>query len=123
MRYALVLAVLLFSTLCATRAQAATKTFDGGPSGSGADFSVAANWSGDTLPTASDELLFNGTSSASFITNVSGTYQRIFVPVLGISAHIGERLAREIDRRTELNVVILGKEDMCRQKHRRQKGI
>lgn len=79
MRYALVLAVLLFSTLCATRAQAATKTFDGGPSGSGADFSVAANWSGDTLPTASDELLFNGTSSASFITNVSGTYQRIFV--------------------------------------------
>ncbi len=79
MRYAMLLAILAISTLGASQVQAATKTFDGGPSGSGADFSVAANWSGDTLPVAGDELLFNGTSSATFITNVSGTYQRIFV--------------------------------------------
>ncbi len=35
---------------------AGSKTFDGGPTGTGTQWDVAANWSGDTLPIATDQV-------------------------------------------------------------------
>lgn len=75
----LALVLLVLCSLGAASAQAATKTFTGGSGGGSGDFSLPANWSGGTLPTASDELLFDGTASATSITNVVGTFQRIIV--------------------------------------------
>lgn len=71
--------LLVLCSLGAAAAQAATKTFTGGTGGSSGDFSLPANWSGLTLPTAGDELLFDGTATATNITNVTGTFQRVVV--------------------------------------------
>ncbi|MCX7009664.1 MAG: hypothetical protein NTY53_20875, partial [Kiritimatiellaeota bacterium] len=48
------------AVLCvAISAQAATKTFDGGVSGTGSALDTAANWVGDALPGTSDEVLLD----------------------------------------------------------------
>jgi hypothetical protein len=72
--------LLMFVLICAaTPCLAVTRTFDGGPTGTSGDWGLAVNWSGDTLPGAGDEALFNGTASVSTITFVTGTIQRIVV--------------------------------------------
>lgn len=53
-----IIAFLFFLT--ATTVNAAIRTWDGG--GATSNWSEAANWSGDVVPTTSDEALFNGTS-------------------------------------------------------------
>lgn len=42
-------------------AQATTRTYDGGTTGTGNALDTAANWSADTLPTTSDEAVFDNT--------------------------------------------------------------
>ena len=45
--------------------------WDGGPSGTGTDWSVAANWSGDVLPGAADDVIIDVPGSVT-ITHTSG---------------------------------------------------
>jgi autotransporter-associated beta strand protein len=44
---------------------AATRTWDGGTGGTGANIGTAANWSSDTLPVNGDTLVFDGTDSST----------------------------------------------------------
>jgi len=49
--------ILLSSLLTAGVSQAALISFDGGPTGTGTSVNTAENWSGDVLPTATDEVV------------------------------------------------------------------
>jgi hypothetical protein len=63
--------VLAATLVAAPKAQAATRTWDGG--GADNNWSTAANWSSDTLPVAGDTVTFNGTSTKPAIINVPVT--------------------------------------------------
>ncbi len=51
----------------------ATKTFDAGPTGTGTNWDVAANWSGDTLPGATDQVCIPNLPIANVVFD-SGTH-------------------------------------------------
>ena len=52
------LAVFLASISSGAALQAATLSYDGGPSGTGTDWGDPVNWSGDVLPTSADTAVF-----------------------------------------------------------------
>lgn len=57
-----------------------SRLWDGGPSGTGTDWSNAQNWAGDTLPAAGDDAVFDGSvTPPGQLTNVSGTVAAIRV--------------------------------------------
>src|SRR5438874_10388798 len=69
--------LIVIGLLLAPKAHAATRTFDGGPSGTGTDLLNAANWSLDTAPTTSDEALFSTVPAGPAtltLTTASATY-------------------------------------------------
>src|SRR5262245_20120389 len=47
--------------------------WDGGPTGTGTEWTVAANWAGDKLPTSSDEANIGAAFSGIAITHSTGT--------------------------------------------------
>ena len=53
-----------------TYAATTTRTFDGGPSGTGTDWGTAANWSGDLLPGPSNDVVLPGLSGITFVNSV-----------------------------------------------------
>jgi hypothetical protein len=66
----------LFFVLCfSERAAAVTKTWDGG--GGTSNWSDTVNWSGDTVPAASDDVVFDGTSTKNATIDVSITVSSI----------------------------------------------
>jgi len=59
------LALVLIVAGVGGTAPAATKTFDGGASGTGVAWNTATNWVGDSLPTTSDEILIDNSVLAT----------------------------------------------------------
>lgn len=61
------LGIALTSTLFLVHSSAfaATRTWDGGTGGTGANTGTAANWSSDTLPVNGDTIVFDGTDSST----------------------------------------------------------
>src|SRR6266550_914179 len=55
------------------QAQATTRTYDGGPSGTGTSITTAANWSSDTIPITSDEALFSTVPAGAVTLTNDGT--------------------------------------------------
>ena len=55
------------------QAPLATKTWDGGTSGTGTALDTAANWNGDTLPTTTDEVLFDNSILATLPSQLTTT--------------------------------------------------
>src|SRR4051794_5808177 len=49
-----------------------TVTWDGGPAGTGFDWNIATNWSTDTVPTASDDVVISS-ASLGFVSIAAAT--------------------------------------------------
>ena len=64
-RTGLFLAGSIVALLANPSAKAAVITFDGGAAGTSSDLTAPANWSADTLPTTTDEVVFSSVTGTT----------------------------------------------------------